>query len=168
MISRNGRPSFCFPSNRTVTVVGAAPDHLADPEAEDEGRVARDSVVIAKVKGIIVKLGWPIAERGQAAPRVEAEHGDRDDAGEVEAAAAASAHASPETSRHDPSAGKHHERVNGREHHDSASERVDRAEAVALLPAWVIHIVCLAAFNSDINDELTGFVGIVAVVLGPH
>ena len=145
-----------------------AVNHLADPEAEDEGRVARDSVVIAEVKGIIVELGWPIAECGQAAPRVEAEYGDRDDAGKVEAPAAASAHASVETSRKDPSADKHQERVKGRKHHDSASERVDRAEAVALLPAWIFHIVCLTAFNSDINDVLAGFVGIGAVVLGPH
>ena len=146
----------------------AAVDHLDDPDYEDEGCVARDSLVIAEVQVIILELGWPIAERGQAAPRVEAEHGDRDDAGDVEAAAAASEHASPETSRHDPSADKHHERVKGREHHDSASERVDRAEAIAFLPAWIIHIVCLAAISSDINDVLASFFSIVAVVLSPH
>ena len=92
----------------------AAVDDLSEPEAEDEGRVARDSVVCAEVKAIIVVLGWPIAECGQAAPRVEADRGHRDDQGQVEAPAAASAQANKETSRDDPSADKHQERVYGR------------------------------------------------------
>ena len=93
-----------------MTAVCAAPDHLADPEAEDEGCVVCDGVVVAEIKCttvIILELGWPFAERGQFAPRVEAEYADRDDGGQVKAAAPAIANASQETSLQDPSAGKH-------------------------------------------------------------
>ena len=140
MISRNGRSSFCFPSNRKVTVVGTAPDHLADPEAEDEGRVARDSVVVAEIElttVIIDELGWPIAERGQFAPRVEAEHGGRDDAGQVEAAAAGHANASSGTGNRGPSAEKHPPRVECKDHHRICRKRVHCAEVVACIPAWI-------------------------------
>ena len=67
-----------------MTVAGAAEDYQAGPDAEDDGRVARDSIFIAEHKEttvITVELGWPIAERGQTALFVEAECRDRDDGG---------------------------------------------------------------------------------------
>ena len=128
-----------------MTVVGTAPDHLANPEAEDEGRVARDSVVIAQIECttvIILELGRPIlAERGKFAPRVEAEYADCNDSGQVEAAAAAMANASHEAGLHDPSAGKHAARVDGKEHHSCATKCIDHAESVALGPAIILLIV---------------------------
>ena len=167
MISRNGRPSLCLPSSRKVTVVGAAPDHLADPEDEDEFRVAPNSVVIAEIElttVIIDELGWPAAERRQFAPYVEAKHSDRDDRGQVEAAAAAIANASHKTGLHDPSASKHAARVDGKEQHSRATKCIDHAESVALRPAIIPRIVC-TAFIFDVHEVLFGVVVISIKVL---
>ena len=126
-----------FSNLERVLAAGAAVDHLGNPEAEDEGRVARDSAVIAETKSIIDELGWPIAERGQFAPRVEAEYGGRDDAGQVEAAAAGHANASRGTDYRGPSAEKHPPRVDGKDDHRKCRKRVHCAEVVACIPAWI-------------------------------
>ena len=149
-----------------MAAVGEAEDHLGDPEAGDESRVARDSAVVAEWINTIVILGWPFAERREFAPRVEAEHGGRDDGGHVEAAAAASANAGPEARVHEPSAEEHQDRVAGEEHHSGASERVDLAEAVTLIPALIARIVC-PALISDLLIVLGGTIEI-GKVFGPH
>ena len=160
--------SVVFLSNSApVAAVGDAEDNLGDPEAEDEGRITRDSAVVAERKVAIVVLGRPVAKRGEFTPRVKAEHGGRDDGCQVEATAAASANAGIETSMHEPSTEEHQDRVGGKEHHSGASERVDLAEAVALIPAFITRTVCSALVN-DLLVVLGGCVGIGAVVFSPH
>ena len=149
-----------------MAAVGDAKDHLGDPETNDKSRVARDSAVVAERINTIVELGWPVAERGQFAPRAEAEHGGRDDGGHVEAGAEASANTAKETRVHEPSAEEHQDRVAGEEHHSDASEGIDLAESVTPIPAFIICIVCTAL----INDLLIVLISTseVGIVFGPH
>ena len=168
MIFRNRSPSFFLPSNRKVNVAGNAPCHLAAQETEDDVRVALDSISIAEIKSTIViidVLRWPIAERGQSAPRVEAEHAHRDDEGQVEADAEAMANASYETGLHFASADKHAQRPDGKEPHNRAAKCIDHAESVALRPAIIVRTVCTAVIF-DVREVLGGL-WIVAVVFGP-
>ena len=130
-----------------MTIAGDAEDRKANQDAGDDGRVARDSILIAEIEDttvIIDELGWPIAERGQMAPVVEAERRDREDGGHIGQLHQAMTIASYVTGLHDPSASKEAAPVDGKEHHSNATNYIDNAESVAFRPAFIRLIVFTA------------------------
>ena len=67
-------------------------DHLADPEARDDGSVSCiGGVVVHMVRVVSVIFSWPGAEGREGAPGIVSEDSCGDDGGEVEAGAKTSA-----------------------------------------------------------------------------
>ena len=67
---------------------------------------------------------------------------------------------------HEPGTEEHQDRVEGDEHQRGARERINLAEVVALVPAFVVNVVCTAVI-SDVLHVLRGGVGVGTVVQGP-